>query len=102
MFLNRLDKQNIAKVSKFSYLNETLIGTAFTTISGIALTNDNYDVTVTLLKQKFGRPDSIIEVFYAKLQHLSMSSSRFNNIKRTHEKIERILRQLESQLKECQ
>ena len=92
-----MDKQNIAKVSKFSYLKRTLRGTAFTAISGIALTNDNYDIAVTLLKQKFGRPDSIVEMLYAKLQHLPTSSPRFGDIRRTHENIERILRQLESQ-----
>ena len=44
-----VDKQNIAKVSKFSYLKGTLIRAAFTAISEIALTNDNCDVAVTLL-----------------------------------------------------
>ena len=97
VFESSVDKQNIAKVSKFSYLKGALRGTAFTAISGIALTNDNYDVAVTLLKQKFGRPDSIVEMLYAKLQHLPTSSPRFGDIKRTHENIERILRQLESQ-----
>ena len=91
VFESSVDKENIAKVSKFSYLKGALRGAAFTAISGIALTNDNYDVAATLLKQKFGRPDSIIEMIYAKLQHLSMSSPRFNDIKRTHENIERIL-----------
>ena len=91
VFESSVDKQNIAKVSKFGYLKGALRGAAFTAISGIALTNDNYDVAVTLLKQKFGRPDCIIEMLYAKLQHLSTSSTRFNDIKRTHENIERIL-----------
>ena len=36
-------------------------------ISGIALTSKNYDVAITLLKQKFGRPDAIIEML---LKHL--------------------------------
>jgi len=31
-------------------------------ISRIALSNDNYDASVSLLKQKFGRLDSIIEI----------------------------------------
>ena len=97
VFESSVDKQNIAKVSKFSCLKGALRGTAFTAISGIALTNDNYDVVVTLLKQKFGRPDSIVEMPYAKLQHLPTSSPRFGDIKRTHENIESILRQLESQ-----
>ena len=97
VFESSLDKQNIAKVSKFSYLKGALQGAAFTAISGIVLTNENYDVAVTLLREKFGRPDSIIEMLYGKLQHLLTSIQRFTDIKRAYENIERILRQLESQ-----
>ena len=97
VFESSVDWQNITKVSKFSYLRGALCGTAFTAISGIALTNDNYDVAVALLKRKFGRPDSIVEMLYSKLQHLSTASQRFSDVKRTFENIERILRQLESQ-----
>ena len=78
---------------KFGYLKGALRGAAFTAISGIVFSA----VAVILLKQKFGRPDSIIEMLYSKLQHLSTASQRFNDIKRTYENIERILRQLESQ-----
>ena len=88
-----MDKQNISKVMKFGYLKGAFHGAAFTAISGIAFS----DVPVTLLKQKLGRQDSIIEMLYSKLQHLSTASQRFNDIKRTYENIERVLRQLESQ-----
>ena len=94
MLSNRPWTNKILLVSKFSFLKGALRGAAVTAISGIALTNGNYDVAVTLLKQKFGRPDSIIEMLYSKLQHLSTASQRFN---RTYENIERVLRQLESQ-----
>jgi len=52
---------------KFGYLKLALRGAAFTAISGIVLTNDNYDVAVALLKQKFGRLDSIVKMLYSKL-----------------------------------
>ena len=53
-------------------------------------------MAVTILKEKFGK-DSIIEMLYAKLQHLPVSSTKLIDIKYTHDNIERILRQLESQ-----
>ena len=93
VFESSMDKQNIAKVLKFGYLKGALRGAAFTAISGIVFSA----VAVILLKQKFGRPDSIIEMLYSKLQHLSTASQRFNDIKRTYENIERVFRQLESQ-----
>ena len=90
-------RQNIPKVSKFSYLKGALRGAASVAISGISVTEDNYDTAVTLLKEKFGSKESLIETHYAKLHHLPTSSSKFNDIKYTHNSVERILRQLESQ-----
>jgi len=66
-------------------------------ISGITLSNENYDLAVALLKEKYGNPDSIVEALYSKLQHLPTVPNRFSDIKRTHENIERILCQLEAQ-----
>ena len=65
-------------------------------ISRISLRNENYSVAVDILKEKFGKKDSIIEMLYAKLHHLSVSSAKFSDIKYTYDSIERVLRQLES------
>ena len=97
VFESSVDKQNISKVSKFSYLRSVLRGAALVAISGIALSNDNYDMAVALLKKKFGKPESTAEALYTKLQHLSTVPNKFSDIKRVHENIERILRQLEAQ-----
>ena len=97
VFESSVDKQNIPEVAKFSYLRGAFRGAAFMAISGISLTSENYQVAVAILKEKFGKKDSIIEMRYAKLQHLSVSSNKFSDIKHTHDNIERVLRQLESQ-----
>ena len=97
VFEPSVDKQNISKVSKFSYLRSVLGGAALVAISGITLSNDNYDMAVALLKKKFGKPESTAEALYTKLQHLSTVPNKFSDIKRVHENIERILRQLEAQ-----
>ena len=92
-----VDRQNISDVVKFSNLRGVLCGTAFMAISGISLINENYSVAIAILKEKFGKKDSIIELLYAKLHHLSVSLNRFGDIKYTYDTIERLLRQLESQ-----
>ena len=97
VFESSVDRQNISDVVKFSYLRGVLRGTAFMAISGISLTNENYSVAVAILKEKFGKKDSIIELLYAKLHHLSVSSNKFGDIKYTYDTIERLLRQLEAQ-----
>ena len=50
MFTTSVDQQHLSKVSKFTYLKGVLRGAAAVAISGIAITNDNYDLAVTLLK----------------------------------------------------
>ena len=56
-----MHKQNIPMVSKFNYLKGALRDSAFVAIYGISVTQDNYDTAVTLLKEKFGSKESIIE-----------------------------------------
>ena len=80
VFESSVDKQNISKVSKFSYLRSVLRGTALVAISGITLSNDNYDTAVSLLKEKFGKPESNVETLYAKLQHLSTVPNKLNSL----------------------
>ena len=48
-------------------------------------------------KEKFGRPEKIIELLYSKLQAIPRCSNRFMDIKHTCDSIEKILRQLEAQ-----
>ena len=84
-------------MSKFSYLKVAPCGSASVAISGIAVTDDNHDVAVKLLKEKFGSKESIVETLYAKLQRLAMYSGKFSDIKYTYNNVERLLRRLESQ-----
>ena len=97
IFEASVHRQNIPKVSKFSYLKGALRGSAYVDISGISVTEDNYDAVVALLKDKFGSKESIVETLYARLYHLPTSSGKFNDIKYTYNNVERLLRQLESQ-----
>ena len=69
MFYASVHKQNIPKVSKFTYLKGVLRGSASVAISRIFITDDNYDVAAELLKEK--------------LQQLPTSSSKLNDIRYT-------------------
>ena len=96
-FNSSVHQQNIPNVSKFSYLRGVLRGAASVAISGISLTEENYAVALKLLQEKFGSKESIVEMLYSRLQSLPTSSSKFSDIQYTHNNVERILRQLESQ-----
>ena len=86
-FSRSVDQQNLSKVSKFTYLKGVLIDAAAAAISGIAIINDNYDLAVTMLRERFGRPDVTIEslnykVSQSQLINLQKSVKHLNNLKR--------------------
>ena len=97
IFDSSVHQQNLTKVSKFSYLKAVLKGTAALAISGIPVNNDNYDTAVTLLQEKFGRKEIIIQCLYSKLHNLQKCGNKFLDIQRMGESVEKILRQLEAQ-----
>ena len=72
-------------------------GAAATAISGIPVNNDNYDMVVTLLQEKFGKKEAIIELLYGKLQNLPKCCNKFLEIQRNCDSVEKVLRQLEAQ-----
>ena len=90
-------QQSLPTVAKFSYLKSILKGTAAVAISGISVNNENYDVALRLLRERFGRPEKIIELLYSKLQVIPRCSNKLMDIKHTGDSIEKILRQLEAQ-----
>ena len=90
MFTTSVDQQNLSKVSKFTYLKGVLRGTAAAAISGIiAITNDNYDLAVTLLKESLEEwmlslnPCTLsCKVFQGQLINLQKSVKHKNKYKR--------------------
>ena len=64
------------------------------------MTNDNYPIAMHILQDKFGKKEAIIEALYSQLQHLSIMTNQLTKNKSTYETVERILRQLETQVKE--
>ena len=83
-------------VSKFSYLNSVLKGSALSAIAGMSLTSENYSLVVKLLQERFGRKEAIVESLYFRLQNLPKTGSKFADIQRVSETIEKVLRQLEA------
>lgn len=53
-------REDLPVVTKFSYLRETLLGDAKRAIAGLALTGANYKTACDILKERFGRTNSII------------------------------------------
>ena len=52
-------KTNIQKVVKFNYLTGSLSETVSKCISGLTFTNENYDVAVKILKERYANPQML-------------------------------------------
>ncbi|XP_071039911.1 uncharacterized protein [Parasteatoda tepidariorum] len=66
--------ESLKKIDKFNYLKMYLGGVALSAISGFSLTESNYDSSIKLLTERFGRQDLIISSHMNKL--LSINSVR--------------------------
>lgn len=86
----------LTRSQKFTYLNSCLIGKAKKSVSGFAMTNDNYDQAITLLTHQFGQDSVIIGELFAKLRNFYVSGSQTSDLRSSLDFMESILRQLES------
>ena len=61
---------SLSKVQKFSYLRVQLQGDAARTIDGFPLTDNNYDQSILLLKERFGQSHKLINAHMQALLNL--------------------------------
>ncbi|MGL4646211.1 MAG: DUF1759 domain-containing protein, partial [Cetobacterium sp.] len=52
----------LCKREKFTYLKSYLTGAAAKAVAGLTLSDSNYDAAITLLSDRFGRKDLVVNV----------------------------------------
>jgi len=87
---------NLQPVDKFNYLKVELEGAASAVISGLELTNSNYEVGINLLQERFGRQDLRMDAHYSALMDLPVSSPFTAKLHETYDTIEKHLRSLKA------
>ena len=87
---------SLQPVDKSSYLRAELEGVASTVISGLELTNSNYEVAVSLLQERLGRDELMIDSHYSALMDLHVSLNHTANLRATYDMIEKHLRSLKA------
>ena len=87
---------NLQPVDKFNYLRAELEGDASVVISGLELTNTNYEVAVNLLQERFGRDELIMDAHYSALMDLPVSLINTAKLRETYDMIEKHLRSLKA------
>ena len=87
---------NLQPVDKFNYSRAELEGDASVVISGLELTNTNYEVAVNLLQERFGRDELIMDAHYSALMDLPVSLINTAKLRETYDMIEKHLRSLKA------
>ncbi|GBM61410.1 hypothetical protein AVEN_70771-1 [Araneus ventricosus] len=89
---------NLSDVEKFNYLKSYLIKDTEIAIRGLALTSENYDLSLNILKERFARTDMIIDAHMSQLLNLNpvRKSQDVKSLRRLYSICETHIRGLEN------
>ncbi|XP_063532113.1 uncharacterized protein LOC134742857 [Cydia strobilella] len=96
VFRSNIDSRNLPEVDKLSYLKTSVAGDAKKAIDGLSTTNANYDIAVSILKERFGKTSHLIDAHYAALYKVKMAKGSAEDCRKTFNEIEKHLKILES------
>lgn len=85
----------LSKIEKFNYLQSKLRGEARRSIAGLARSNDNYDVAVALLKERYDNRQELVDLHYHELLNIESPTLKVQSLRAFIDSIERHLRSLE-------
>uniref|UniRef100_A0A914UNU3 Peptidase aspartic putative domain-containing protein n=1 Tax=Plectus sambesii TaxID=2011161 RepID=A0A914UNU3_9BILA len=91
-----VNTQEISPIQKLNYLMSKLTGAAFEALDGITRSNDNYEIAVELLKERFGQARQIKQALYAQLRNIPKASEKTEELRRTLTGVDRVARQLKA------
>ena len=87
---------SLSDVEKLTYLNSKLTGEAKHTVSGIQLSNENYEVTKTLLKDRFGSTQPVVNSHITHLINMKPAQNSTKGLRNLQNQSESHLRSLEA------
>ena len=87
---------SLGGVQKFTYLKAQLMGDALRAVTGFPLTNSNYEQAVTLLRERFGQPNKIINAHMQALLDLPKPVYELSSLQVFYDTMENHVRGLES------
>ena len=73
--------KTLPKIEKVNYLKGKLSGEALKAISGLPLSNDNYDVAIDILKTRFGRDQELVDLNYTQLISLQPATNKTSSLR---------------------
>lgn len=89
------NKKKMSSVEKFNYLRSKVTGEARSAIQGLTLSNENYEVAIGILKERFGNEQEIIDLHYIQMINLYPATNRTGSLRNLLDQLEKHLRSLE-------
>jgi hypothetical protein len=90
------DNPSLKPVDKLNYLKCSLEGKAKQALEGLQVINENYDVAVKLLQDRFGDKGRVVKAHYNVLTEIPTSTNDPMKLQSTYDKIEKSIRSLEA------
>ena len=90
------ENKSLNPVDKLNYLKCNLEGRAKQAIEGLQVSNDNYEVAISVLHERYGNKEHVIQAHYASLSDLPPSNTNSTKLRLTYDSIETSLRSLEA------
>ena len=87
---------SITGVQKLNYLRAQLRGTALRVIAGLPLTNENYNHSVALLKERYGETHKLTDAHMQALVELNSPSNNLSSLQLFYDSVQSHVRSLES------
>ena len=82
-------------INKFNYLRTQLEDGALKTIERLELTNANYETAITLLRDRYGKKQMVLDAHYTPLIDLAKASDSTSSLRATYDAVEKHLRSLQ-------
>ena len=87
---------SLSEVEKLNYLISKLSGEAKDSVSGIQLSNENYQVAVELLKERYGDKQAVVTSHYTELINLKPAPNNPKGLRKMYNDVEKYLRSLQA------
>ena len=85
---------SLSDVEKLNYLMSKLTGEAKNSVSGILLSNENYQVAVELLKERYGDKQVVVTSHYTEMINLKQAPNNPKGLRNLYNEVEKHLRSL--------
>jgi len=87
---------SLQPIDKFNYLRAELENEALKSIAGLELTNANYEAAISILKERYGNTQLILDTHYTQLMEMPPAINKTASLRTVFDRIEQHLRSLQS------